>query len=153
MIYIFLNGYLPTISTRLGARLSYDLGHQLDGYPMESRIPQGLKKPQKMLFCLFHTYMALPRALPSSPPRGRGGGRGWPLCGASSSSTRSSNLRVTSTRTTHVCHIHTHDACVSHPHTRRVCHIHTHDVCVSHPHTRHVCVTSTHPCQQCVLSH
>ena len=63
MIYIFLNGYLPTISTRLGARLSYDLGHQLDGYPMESRIPQGLKKPQKMLFCLFHTYMAPPRAL------------------------------------------------------------------------------------------
>src|SRR6266481_569403 len=61
MIYIFLNGYLPAVSTRLGTGSSHDLGHRSDGYLMESHVPQGLKKPQKMFLCLFRTYMAPPR--------------------------------------------------------------------------------------------
>src|SRR6266481_6826543 len=94
MIYVFLNGYLPAISAHLGARSSHDLGHQSDGYPTESHILQGLKKPKKINRGLFRTYMALPRAHPCSPPRGQGGGGGQPLCRASSSSTRSSNLGI-----------------------------------------------------------
>ncbi len=113
MIYIFLNGYLPAVSACLGARLSHNLGHRSDRYPMESHVLQGLKKPQKILLCLFSTYMAPPRALPSSPPHSRGGGGGWPLCGASSSSVRSLNLHINVTCT---CHIHAHDAHASHPH-------------------------------------
>src|SRR6266481_6454457 len=102
MIYIFLNGYLPTISTRLGARSSHNLRHRSDGYPTESHIPQGLKKPQNILLSLFHTHMALPRALPSSPLCGRRGGGGRPLCGASSSSAWSSNLHINVTCTHHI---------------------------------------------------
>src|SRR6266481_5740469 len=96
MIYVFLNRYLPTISTHLGAGSSHNLRHRWDRYPTESHVPQGLKKPKKFNRGLFRTYMALPRAHPPSPPWGRGGGGGWPLCEASSSSTQSSNLCITS---------------------------------------------------------
>ncbi len=58
MIYVFLNRYLPTVSTHLGAGSSHDLGHQSDGYPTESHVPQGLKRPKKINGGLFRTYMA-----------------------------------------------------------------------------------------------
>src|SRR6266481_4689301 len=101
MIYIFLNGYLPAISTHLGAGSSHDLGHWSDGYPTESRVLQGLKKPKKNCLCLFHTYMAPPRALPSSPPWGQGGGGGQPLCRASSSSVQMKPARQCDMRASH----------------------------------------------------
>ena len=105
---------------------------------MESHIPQGLKKPQNILLSLFCTYMALPRALPSSPPRGQGGGGGRPLCGASLSSTQSLNLHI-NVMCMHHIHMHMHHI-----------DMHTHHIDM---HTHHIDMHITLTCTHITLTH
>ena len=53
MIYVFLNGYLPTISTHLGTGSSHDLGHQSDRYQRNPAFHGPLKTLKKFYRLYF----------------------------------------------------------------------------------------------------
>ena len=127
MIYIFLNGYLPTVSTHLGTRSSYGLRDQSDSYLIEPCIPQGFKQAENFEYICYTIYMALLRpegpTLSFSPQLARGT-RLAPLWG---------QFKLCMELKPHInvmwmCHIHAHDMCASHPYA---CHMHGHmDMCV-----------------------